>query len=242
MDKGIYVAMTGAMLRMNDMDNIAGNVANINTSGYKRTSFASRLYPIMEGITQSQTALYPDARSMTYADRFNIDQAQGSILTTGNPLDLGIKGEGFFVVEVKGQRSYTRNGSFAINKEGFLVNGSGYKVIGSNDKPIKINRETKSTPDIGTDGAITADGDVVGVIKLVKLADIRNVSESLYSGRVTGNADGEIEQGAIERSNVNPVRELVAMISAQREFQTLQQVIKTFDTLAQRTNTDIAKI
>jgi flagellar basal-body rod protein FlgF len=242
MDKGIYVAMTGAMLRMNELDNIASNVANISTSGYKRTGFAARLYPLMEGVSQPQSALYPGARAMTYLDKYTVDQAQGTLQTTGNPLDLGIRGEGYFVVEGKGQKNYTRNGAMAIDKNGFLVNGSGYKVLGADNKPITIPRETKSTPDIGTDGTVTADGNAVGVIRLVKLSDVRGVSDSLYSGKVTGNANGEIAQGAIERSNVNPVRELVAMITAQREFQTLQQVIKTFDTLAQRTNSEIAKI
>lgn len=242
MDKGIYIAMTGAMIRMNDLDNVAANLANVNTSGYKRTGFSARLYPLLEGITQPQSALYPDARSMTALDKFTIDQSPGTLYTTGNPLDLGVNGEGFFVVEVKGQRNYTRNGSLSIDKDSFLVTNSGYKVIGSDDKPIKISRETQSMPDIGTDGTITADGNTVGTIKLVNLADIRSVSDSLYSGRVTGNAKGDITQGTIERSNVNSMREIVNMITAQREFQTLQQVIRTFDQLSQRTITDIAKV
>jgi len=242
MDKGIYVAMTGAMLRMNELDNIASNVANISTSGYKRTGFAARFYPLMEGISQPQSALYPGARAMTTLDKYTVDQAPGALHTTGNPLDVGIHGDGYFVLDVKGQRNYTRNGSFAIDRDGTLVTGGGHKVLGTDDRPIRISRDTKTTPDIGIDGTVTADGNVVGVIKLVKLADIKGVSDSLYSGRVTGNADGELAQGALERSNVNAVRELVAMITAQREFQTLQQVIRTFDTLAQRTNSEIAKV
>jgi flagellar basal-body rod protein FlgF len=241
MDKGIYSAMTGAMLRMNELDNIAANVANVNTSGYKRTGFAARLYPLLEGISKPQSALYPEARSMTVQDKFTIDQSAGTLFTTGNPLDLGVHGDGFFVVEVKGQKNYTRNGSFSIDKEGFLVTGNGYKVMGSDDRPIVISRDTKSRLDIGTDGTITADGNTVGTIKLVNLADIRSISDSLYSGRVTGAAKGEIAQGTIERSNVNAIREMVNMITALREFQTIQQVIKTFDSLSQRT-LDIAKV
>jgi flagellar basal-body rod protein FlgF len=242
MDKGIYVAMSGAMLRMYEVDNIAANVANISTSGYKRVGFASRLYPLLEGVSTPQSALYPGARSMAALDKYTVDQAPGTLTTTGNPLDLGIQGEGYFVVDVKGQKNYTRNGSLAVDKDGTLVTGGGYKIMGTDDKPIRISRETKSTPDIGTDGTVTADGNVVGQIRLVKIADVKGVSDSLYSGRVTGNADGQIAQGAIERSNVNPVRELAAMIVAQREFQTLQQVIRTFDTLSQRTNSEIAKV
>jgi flagellar basal-body rod protein FlgG len=74
------------------------------------------------------------------------------------------------------------------------------------------------------------------------VTDIQNISDSLYSGRETGAAKGDIAQGTIERSNVNPVRELSSMITAEREFQTLQQVIRTFDQIAQRTVSDIARV
>jgi flagellar basal-body rod protein FlgF len=242
MDKGIYVAMTGSVLRMNELDNVAVNVANISTSGYKRSSFSSRLYPLTEGLSQTQPAIFPDARSMAVINKFSIDQTQGTLQTTGNPLDLAIQGEGFFVVEAKGQRAYTRNGSLSINKGGNLVTGSGLNVLGTDDKPIKINREGSTAPVIGTDGSVTMDGNTVGTIKTVNVADIQGISDSLYSGRETGAAKGDIAQGRIERSNVNPVRELVAMITAQREFQTLQQVIRTFDQLSQRTINDIAKV
>jgi flagellar basal-body rod protein FlgF len=242
MDKGIYVAMTGAMLRMNDLDNIAANVANINTSGYKRTGFSSRLYPLMEGMSKPMNALYNDARSMTTMDKFTVDQSPGTLNNTGNPLDVSLSGEGFFAVEAKGQPAYTRNGSFSIDRDSFLVTAGGYKVIGSDNKPIRITRETNSKPEIGMDGTINLDGNAVGTLKLVKLTDVKSLSDSLYTGKVAGNSTADVIQGSVERSNVNPVRELAAMISAQREFQTLQQLIKTFDQLAQRTINDIAKI
>jgi flagellar basal-body rod protein FlgG len=241
MDKGIYVAMTGAALRMNELDNISSNLANISTSGYKRAGFAARLYPLLEGVSTPQSALYPGARGMTVLDKYTVDQSSGVITTTGNPLDLAIKGEGYFSVDVKGQKRYTRNGAFAVDRDGYIVTGGGYKVLGTDDKPVRISRDKKSAPDIGLDGTVTADGNAVGMIKLVKLSDVKAVSDSLYSGKETGASDGEIMQGNLERSNVNPMRELVGMVVAQREFQTLQQLIKTFDQLAQRT-TDIAKI
>jgi flagellar basal-body rod protein FlgF len=242
MDKGIYVAMTGAMLRMNSLDGIASNVANISTSGYKRSSFSARLYPLMEGKTSIHPVMYPDARQMTVFDKFIVDKTQGTLTKTGNPLDLAIHGEGFFVVDVKGQRNYTRSGSLGLDKEGFLVTSGGYKIAGDDYKPIKIGRDIKSALAITPDGTITADGNAVGKVKLVNLNDIKNVSESLYSGKETGAAKGDITQGSIESSNVNPMEEMVAMITAQREFQTLQQVIRVFDQLSQRTNSEIAKV
>ena len=242
MDKGIYVAITGSVLRMTELDNVAGNVANISTNGYKRTLFSSRLYPITEALPRTAPAIYPNASAMTAISKFSVDQVQGTIQTTGNPLDLGIQGEGFFAVEVKGQTGYTRNGSFSIAKDGTLVTSSGYKVMGTDSKPIRISKEGTSAPVIATDGSITIDGNAVGTIKLVNVADIQNISDSLYSGMEKGSAKGDIVQGTIERSNVNPVRELIAMISAQREFQTLQQVIRTFDQIAQKTVSELGKV
>ena len=243
MNRGIYVAATAGILRMMDVDNIANNVANISTNGYKRTSFSSRLYPVAEGRPQTYTALHPEARAMVHFDRTSIDHGQGTTIATGNPLEISIQGEGFFVVEAKGQqKAYTRNGAFSMDKEGFLINSSGYKVIGTDDRPLQINMENKGTPTIGADGTISVEGNTLGTIKLVKLTDARNMSESLYSGKEDGQATGSITQGSVEKSNVQPLREMVGLITAQREFQSLQQVIKTFDQLSQWAANEIAKV
>jgi len=80
---------------MMELDNIANNLANVSTNGFKRTSFSSRLYPIMEGLSQSSTATLPDARAMAWTGKYAIDSGQGTFQTTGNPLDTAISGEGF---------------------------------------------------------------------------------------------------------------------------------------------------
>jgi flagellar hook-basal body protein len=149
MYKGIYIAMTGAVLRSQELDSVANNLANASTVGYKKTSFSSRLYPLLEGISgKDQRAIYPDARAMTYFGTYNIDTSEGSIKATGNPLDLAVKGDGFFAVESKGQTYYTRNGSFSMNKDGFLVTGSGQKVLDTANKPIRIEGENISIANI----------------------------------------------------------------------------------------------
>ena len=242
MYKGIYVAMTGSSLKMTELDNVANNLANASTNGFKRTSFSSRLYPLMEGLSQDRSSVYPEARAMSSAGKYSIDSSQGMVQTTGGPLDVAINGEGFFVVEVKGETNFTRNGSFSIDKDGSLITGSGYKVIGTDDKPISLGKGIKGSPVIASDGSVSIEGNNVGRIKVVKVTDIQNLSESLYSGKNAGPARAEIRQGSLERSNVNPLRELVAMITAQREFQTIQQMIKTFDQLTSQAVTQIAKV
>lgn len=242
MYKGIYTAITGSNLKMMELDNIANNLANVSTNGFKRTSFSSRLYPIMEGLSQVAPATLPDARAMAWTGKSAIDSGQGMLQMTGNPLDNSINGEGFFVVDVKGETNFTRNGSFIIDKDGFLATSGGHKVIGTSDKPIKIGKDAKSSPQISTDGSVTVEGNIVGTLKVVKLTDVQYLSDSLFTGKSAGAAKAEIKQGSIERSNVNPLRELVTMITAEREFQSIQQVIKSFDQLSQRAISEIARV
>jgi flagellar basal body rod protein FlgG len=235
MQKGIYVALTGATLRMRELEHIASNVANASTDGYKRTSFSTRLYQINEGLAQVMNSTAPDGRSMAHMSKQVCDQGQGTIQPTGNPLNIAVSGEGYLCVDVNGETRYTRNGSFSMDKEGMLINGGGYKVLGTDGKPINLGKSNVS-PVIGNDGQVSVEGNPVGTLKLVKLTDVQNVSDSLYSGTVSGTAEGDVKQGALERSNVNPMRELVAMITAQRDFQTIQQMIKSFDQMTSEAN------
>lgn len=241
MYKGIYVAMTGATLKRMELDNIANNLANASTNGYKRTSFSSRLYPLMEGMPESQSAEHPDARAMAFTGKYSIDSSQATVMTTGNPLDVAENGEGFFVVEAKGNKAFTRNGSFKLDTDGFLVTNNGYKVLGIDNKPINLGKNPKATPAIASDGTISVEGSTVGTLQVVKLADIQNLADSLYSGKITGTTQAQVKQGGLETSNVNPMRELVSMITAEREFQTILQMIKSFDQLSSQSN-QLAKI
>lgn len=245
MYKGIYIAMTGAVLRSQELDSVANNLANVSTTGYKRTSFSARLYPLLEGISQKrQEAVYPDARAMAYFGAYHIDTSEGTIKTTGNPLDLAVNGEGFFAVESKGNIYYTRNGSFSMNKDGFLVTGSGQRVLDTANKPIRIAGENISIDkiNIAPDGNIYVNGNALSKLKLVNLNNIQHVGNSLFSGNEAGASRGEILQGSIEMSNVNPIQEMVGIINALRQYETAQRVIKNLDDLSQRTVSEIAKV
>jgi flagellar basal-body rod protein FlgG len=239
MYKGIYIAMTGAVLRRQELDSVANNLANVNTVGYKSTSFSSRLYPLLEGISQKQDSIYPDARAMTYYGAYHIDTSEGNIRTTGNPLDLAVKGDGFFAVESKGKTYYTRNGVFTKSRDGFLVTANGHRVLDTTNRPIGMDGESIN---ISPDGNIYVNGNIAGKLKLVNLNNIQHVGDSLFSGNEIGASKGEILQGSIEMSNVNPIQELVGIINALRQYETARRVIKSFDDLSQRTVSEIAKV
>ncbi|BCB96432.1 hypothetical protein JZK55_13540 [Dissulfurispira thermophila] len=191
-----------------------------------------------------QDVVYPDARAMTYFGSYNIDTSEGSIKTTGNPLDLAVKGEGFFAIEGKGKTYYTRNGSFSMDKDGYLVTGNGQRVLDTANKPIRIVGENINTANINIapDGNIYVNGNILSKIKLVNLNNIEHIGDSLFFGNEVGVSKGEIMQGSIEMSNVNPIQEMVGIITALRQYETAQKVIKNFEDLSQRTVSEIAKV
>jgi flagellar basal-body rod protein FlgF len=238
--KGIYVAMTGAVLRSRELDVVSNNLANVNTVGFKKSTFASRLYPIMEGIQERQAVVYDNARAMATFTGYKIDTMQGAIKNTGNPLDLALSGEGFFGVEDgKGQRFFTRNGSFTLNREGFLVNMAGNYVLDRNNQRIQIEGTEIS---ISPDGNIYVDNNLLTQIKVVKVNNLEHVADSLFTGQEAPDATTEVLQGSLEMSNVNPIREMVGIITALKQYESAQKVIQSFDDLAKRVSADIARV
>ncbi|MGB9710029.1 MAG: flagellar basal-body rod protein FlgF [Thermodesulfovibrio sp.] len=239
MYKGIYITMTGMFMREKELEAVSHNLANINTTGYKRQQFASRLYPLLSGRPSELNAIYQDARAQTYFATQYIDTSQGVLKQTQNPFDLAIKGEGFFAVRQGDKIFYTREGSFTRDKENFLITQAGLRVLDENNNPIVIDG-TKI--EIGKDGSVSVDGNPVGRIKVVKLNNLRHLGNSLYEGLEAGQANGEILQGWIEGSNVNPMSEMVQMIQAIRNFDLTQRATRNFDELAQRAVNEIARI
>ncbi|MGB9822398.1 flagellar basal-body rod protein FlgF [Thermodesulfovibrio sp.] len=239
MYKGIYITMTGMFMREKELEAVSHNLANINTTGYKRQQFASRLYPLLSGRPSELNAIYQDARTQTYFATQYIDTSQGVLKQTQNPFDLAIKGEGFFAVRQGDKIFYTREGSFTRDKENFLITQAGLRVLDENNNPIVIDG-TKI--EIGKDGSVSVDGNPVGRIKVVKLNNLRHLGNSLYEGLEAGQANGEILQGWIEGSNVNPMSEMVQMIQAIRNFDLTQRATRNFDELAQRAVNEIARI
>lgn len=233
MYKGMYVAMSGAMLRMSELDNVANNLANASTVGYKKTSFSSQLASLLEGPAKKQNVVYPEARSMSYFNKYQVDSAAGNVKMTGNPLDLAVSGEGFLSVERKGQAFYTRNGSLSVNKEGFVVTSNGFKLLDTTGNPISLSGG--GNIGISQDGTISLDGNNVGKIKLSNVANVQHVGDSLFSGNESGPAAGEIIQGGLEMSNVNVISEMIGIVTALRQYDSATKTIQAFDDLAKRT-------
>ncbi len=201
---------------------LADNLANVTTPGFKTQRLFLRVLQKVVG-RQTQKVTSPEIYT---------DFTQGPIEHTGRNLDLAIDGEGFFVVRTPLGERYTRCGNFTLNSEGFLTTHSGYLVMGQSG-PISISG---NKVEIASDGRVLVDGDEVDTIKVVCFRDLQSLrregnyfaseGQSYFPADMTST---RIVQGALERSNVNPIDEMVEMISLYRHFESEQRSIKMQD-------------
>ncbi len=250
-NRALLTAATGMQVQQQNVDNIANNLANASTVGFKRTrlEFQDLLYQNMRTAGGASNASTPlpvglqiglGARSIA-SERIFI---QGESKQTENPLDMVIEGSGFFQVrQTNGDLAYTRAGQFHLNNQGQVVTATGDSL----EPAITIPTSATSVT-IGKDGTMSVSmvgqsaAQTVGQIQLAIFANPAGLEalggnlfkETGASGTATvGAADangvGKITQGYIENSNVNVVEELVNMISAQRVYETNSKVISTAD-------------
>lgn len=251
MSQALYTAATGMNAQQLNLDNIANNIANASTVGFKRSrlEFQDILYQNLRvpgGASTSSTPL-PVGLQVGLGSRAISSERiflQGDFRQTDNPLDMVIEGNGFFQVRLaNGDLAYTRAGSFHLNSQGQVVTASGELL----EPAITIPNNATSLS-IGTDGSVSvtqpgqANAQIVGQIQIASFANPaglealgRNLfKETSASGTATvGSPDsdglGRINQGFIEGSNVSVVEELVGMIAAQRAYETNSKVISAAD-------------
>jgi len=261
MNQTLWVAKTGLDAQQTRMSVIANNLANANTTGFKRgrAEFQDLLYQNVRqvGAQVSQDSQLPTGLNLGTGVRLVATEklfTQGNSFQTGNPLDLEIEGRGFFqVVLPDGTMGYTRDGSFHTDNQGQMVDASGNVL----QPPITIPSNAQSVT-IGADGvvSVTTPGSATPTqVGAVQLADFINVTglqpignnlyvESAASGSPqTGtpglNGVGGLNQGSLESSNVNIVEELVNMIEAQRSYEMSSKAISTADQMMQYTNNNL---
>lgn len=230
MDRSLYIAMSGAKQTLLAQAANANNLANAQTTGFKSDFEQFRSMPVFG----------PGFPSRVYAmtERPGSDFNMGPIQTTGNELDVAIKGEGWFAVEGKdGKEAYSRAGDFRITPEGRLETGNGRAIIGDQG-PIVIPPAEKI--DIGTDGTISiiplgeneANLAVIDRIKLVlpEINSLEKLNDGLMYTKdgtvLDASANISLIQGAVEGSNVNGVSAMVEMIELARNFELQTKVMK----------------
>jgi len=223
MYKGIYITLSGAVTKQDQMDIIAQNIANVNTSGYKKERLAFKDFLIP---ADNKPSFMPDERVMSEISSTMIDFSNGAFVKTGNPLDLAISGKGFFALE---GNKYTRGGNFKINSEGYITTQDDIKVLGRSG-PILVKGKKI---EVSSEGEIFVDGTSQDTLKLIEFPNKERL-QRLNGGIFTANEEGveiksQVEQGYLEASNVDVVREMVQMIMALRDYEAYQKMIQGFD-------------
>ncbi len=235
MNKGIYIALSGALLKHSQMDVIAQNLANASTAGYKKDKISFRDYLINKDAITNQT----DGRSMSQISSFRTDFSAGDIVKTGNSLDIALDGDGFIALEGK---RYTRRGDLKRDKEGYLTTYNGIKVLG-NSGPVRLH---DGIVEINVSGDVAVNGTVIDSLKLTdfpKSDDLSKVSDGIYFTQSSGiKAGASVRQSCLETSNVDVIREMVGMIDTLREFESFQKAIQIFDKASELINNELGRL
>lgn len=255
--KGIFTAISGAMAQSTKLDTIANNIANASTPSFKKDgqifkeylSAYEKLPEIMQvpNVPASIESFYNHQggdKSFVDIKGTYTNFAQGALKTTGNVLDLGIQGKGFFEILMPEGVRFTRNGNFKILTGGTLVTKDGYPVLKSGGDPSGIGREITvsgvSGISIGVQGEIFQNNVQVAKISIVeidKLEALQKIGGSRYklienfNAGVTPSIETKIHQGFLESSNVNIIKEMTDMIATTRTFESLQKAIQAYDSM-----------
>lgn len=251
MDSALWAAKTGLEAQQTRMAVTANNLANVNTTGFKRgrVAFEDLLYQNLRqvGADAAQDTQLPSGLAVGTGVRVVATEktyTQGNLQVTNNALDVAINGRGFFQVALPdGTNAYTRDGSFKINAQGEMVTSGGYRI-----QPAVSIPDGAQSVSIGTDGAVSVQlagqpaPSQVGslqVVDFVNPAGLQARGENLLlesaasgppqAGTPGLNGLGALQQGALEASNVNVVEELVAMIETQRAYEMNSKAIATAD-------------
>lgn len=231
MDSGFYSAFTGLAARMQSLDLLANNLANVNTAGYKSEKEFYRAFTASfrnQGLTPVNQAIN-DYGLMGGA---RVDLTAGSLQSTGNDTDLALDGSGFFVVQTKAGLRYTRNGNFQMNTARQLVDSEGNLVQGQNGPILLPTGKLTVSPD----GTVSVDGAVVTQLNLVdfapgtQLTPEGNMDFKVPTGTQTIPVTGEVRQQMLENSNSDPVTSAVSLIALQRNAELMQRALSIFNT------------
>lgn len=263
MDPALQAAATGMMAQQTRTEVIANNLANVNTTGFKRShaTFVDLLYQTVQG---AQTVSNPDANTTpaiqvgrgTRLAGITRNHSQGPMVQTQRPLDVAIDGEGFFQVQLaNGQNAYTRDGSFQISDQGMIVTSEGLSVVPGIKVPTNAAGVTISANGIvsvaNADGTTTtAELGRIEMARFVNPSGLQSMGSNLYqatpasgepaTGFPQDEGLGRLHQGYLEGSNVEVVQEMVDMIDAMRAYEINSKAVKNSESMAQIANNLVA--
>ena len=236
MDNALYVGLSRQMVLRKEMDIVANNIANIDTTGFKVESMMQKTDPGAPAVTQGG----PRPVKFVAPDGVARDFGQGSLIQTGAPLDMAIEGKGFFQVQSPDGPRFTKDGRFTTDPAGRLVTQGGLPVLDDGGGEIIIDGE-KGQVAIGADGTMSQGNERVGKVGMYAFANPGALSKSgdnLYRNvsnlTATPATDAKLRQGYLEGSNVKPVLEITRMVEVSRAYEQTAKMIDSAADLSRR--------
>ncbi|NOX34979.1 MAG: flagellar hook-basal body protein [Deltaproteobacteria bacterium] len=219
----------GGLRQERKLETVSNNLANADTNGFKKdiVSFDEK-----------------------FKAQVNKDFSQGDILTTGNPLDIAISGEGFFKIDTREGIKYTRNGNFSVDMNGILVDQNGNPVMGQGGAIALDDKNLEQDLSINRNGDIMLSGQIIGTLDIVTFKNLNKLERDgqnilSYKGETTDEIQAEkmaVEHKALEKSNVRVVDAMVRMIDYNRMFETFTKSMMTFDEIDSMAINNVGKL
>jgi flagellar basal-body rod protein FlgG len=227
MDTGLYIAASGMLAQQVREDQLSNDLSNASTPGYKSDSsvqsdFGSML---LANTTSGQSIGQVNTAVKLGSPVTNLTPA--TLHSTGQPLDFGVAGQGFFAVRTPQGVRYTRDGQFQENAKGQLVDGQGNQVLSQNGATIAVSAQ----------GTVPAAS--LGVFNATNVA---KQGDTYYTGTAGGKATGTVKQGELEDSSVDPVNTMVHMMTAMQTYQAGENAIQTIDSTMQESAGSVASL
>jgi flagellar basal-body rod protein FlgF len=231
MENAQLISLSRQIALQRQMDVVANNMANINTTGFKAQDmlFQDFLMPVA-----SDNDFKGSDRTLHFTEDWATasDLSNGPIEDTGDPLNVALQGDGFFAVQTPAGERYTRNGAFSLDANGTLVDLDGNPVL-SEQGPIELD-PSDTDIQVARDGTITTSSGPKGKLKIVTFADaatqLTRQGDNLFAGSgAVAAPDARVIGGAIERSNVSGVTEMAAMVRVTRAYESLAALMQRQD-------------
>ncbi len=242
MIRGLYTAASGALSTLQAVEVLVNNIANLSTPGFKRD------IPLQESFSKILNRKIAQQEEINKIRNTFTDFSEGKLTFTENKFDFALEGEGFFVISTPQGTAYTRAGNFTLDKTGMLTTLEGFPVMGERGI-ITIPRKSRNEVKFTTRGEVMVDGRVINNILVESFSNpslFQKIGNNLFqpSMRTAINKVKEIslKQGYLEISNVDPLKEMVNLISNFRTYEINQRIIQLQDSTLEKACNEIGRI
>jgi flagellar basal-body rod protein FlgF len=227
MDRGLYIAASGMLSEQRRQDQIANDLANSATPGYKSDRATQRSFGELLLVNSATGTAVGGQATAVGIDAVTTDFSPQPARETGAPLDFAVVGEGFFAVQTAGGVRYTRNGQFTADAQGRLVTPAGDPVLARGGGMIQVGRDGTVDP---------------RRLDVVALTSPAKAGDSLVAGTPAGAAAGQVRAGALEGSGADATRSMVDMITSMRAYQAGQKVIQSIDATLSKAASSVGNV